>query len=59
MFYGRIEAIDDLVTFEGDSVDDLKTAFHEAVDDYLLLCDEVGKKAIRHCRDNVIVQHQV
>lgn len=42
-FYGRIEAIPDLVTFEGSSVEELTNSFHEAVDDYLDLCQEVGK----------------
>jgi predicted HicB family RNase H-like nuclease len=31
------------VTFEGGSVRELKKAFHEAVDDYLETCAEVGK----------------
>ncbi len=34
-FYGKIEGINDLVTFEGNTVQELKKAFHEAVDDYL------------------------
>jgi len=37
-FYGRIEGIDDLVSFEGRSVAELKKAFHEAVEDYLEIC---------------------
>jgi len=31
------------VTFEGNSVDELIKAFHEAVDDYIELCREAGK----------------
>lgn len=37
-FYGKIIGINDLVTFEGTSVAELKTAFKEAVDDYLEMC---------------------
>lgn len=33
-FYGKIEGIDGLVNFEGQSVQELTEAFHEAVDDY-------------------------
>jgi len=44
-FYGRIEGIDDLVSFEGNTVADLKRAFEGAVDDYFKLCKEAGKKA--------------
>ena len=43
-FYGKIIGIDDLVTFEGISVEEIKAAFHEAVDDYLLICERAGKK---------------
>jgi len=44
IFFGKIEGIDDLISFEGNNVTDLKHAFEEAVDDYLLLCKETGKK---------------
>jgi len=43
-FFGKIIGTTDLVTFEGSSVDSLKAAFAEAVEDYLLLCKEVGKE---------------
>jgi len=42
-FGGRIEGIDDLISFEGCSVEDLRRAFHEAVDDYQDLCRSTGK----------------
>jgi predicted HicB family RNase H-like nuclease len=47
IFYGRIEGIKDLITFEGESVKTLKKAFEEAVEDYLQLCEQVGKPALR------------
>jgi predicted HicB family RNase H-like nuclease len=37
-FFGKIEGIEDLVTFEGKTVNEIKIAFKEAVDDYLDLC---------------------
>lgn len=43
-FYGKLLAINDLITFEGKSTEELKQSFHEAVDDYLLLCKEQGKE---------------
>ena len=43
IFYGKIEGISDLVTFEGTSVTELKESFIEAVDDYILLCKEANK----------------
>jgi predicted HicB family RNase H-like nuclease len=44
VFYGKILGIDDLVNFEGASVKELKKAFHEAVNDYLETCKELGKE---------------
>ena len=44
VFHGKLEFIPDLVTFEGTSVDELEAAFVEAVEDYLELCETVGKK---------------
>ena len=47
VFHGKIEGIDDLVTFEGQSVDELLKAFHEEVDDYIKLCKEMDKEPMR------------
>lgn len=38
IFFGKIEGINDLITFEGASVKELKAAFEEAVEDYIELC---------------------
>lgn len=45
IFFGKIEGIEDLVTFEGHSVDELVQAFEEAVDDYIELCNKNEKSA--------------
>ena len=42
VFFGKIEGINALVNFEGESVSELTEAFHEAVEDYLILCEEEG-----------------
>jgi len=42
--YGKILFITDIVTYEADTVDDLKLQFREAVDDYLQTCQEIGKE---------------
>lgn len=41
-FFGKIEGINGLVNFEGESVKELTDAFHEAVDDYLAYCKDEG-----------------
>lgn len=43
IFFGKISGINDLITFEGSSVKELRKAFEEAVDDYISIC-EAGKK---------------
>ena len=40
---GKIEGIDDFVNFESKDVSKIESEFHDAVDDYLEFCNEVGK----------------
>lgn len=44
IFHGKIFGINDLVTFEGETVDVLINSFYEAVDDYILTCNQIKKK---------------
>lgn len=44
VFFGKIEFINDVVTFEATNVEELEQAFQESVDDYLEMCKEVGKE---------------
>ncbi len=41
--HGRILFIDDIVTYEGNTLDELYSAFRESVDYYLEHCKKVGK----------------
>jgi predicted HicB family RNase H-like nuclease len=41
-FIGRMEGIDSIVSFEGQSVEELKSAFREAVESYLDFCNRKG-----------------
>lgn len=43
VFYGKLEFIRSLVTFEGSDVDSLEQAFQESVEEYLNTCKELGK----------------
>lgn len=44
VFYGKVFGINDLVTFEGSSVHELKESFKESIDDYLETCKQLGKQ---------------
>ncbi len=46
-FFGRIEGINDLITFEGKTVAELKKAFHDAVNDYIDLCKKVNREPFK------------
>jgi predicted HicB family RNase H-like nuclease len=43
VFFGKIQGINDLVTFEGISVNELEKSFHESVLDYLETCASLNK----------------
>ncbi len=45
IFFGRIAGIADIVTFHGDTVDDLVSAFEDAVDEYIAMSAKLGRKA--------------
>jgi predicted HicB family RNase H-like nuclease len=47
VLYGRIIGINDRITYEGDSVKSLRSDFISAVDDYLCVCEELGKEPER------------
>ena len=49
-FYGRIIGINDLITFEGASVKDLKKSFQDSVDDYLESCRQLAKEPQKEYR---------
>jgi len=44
VFFGKLIGINDHITYEGDNVTDLRRDFEEAVNEYLDLCLQMGKK---------------
>ena len=42
--YGKIEGINDLITFEAYDLGNVEKEFHAAVDDYLTFCEEIGQE---------------
>jgi predicted HicB family RNase H-like nuclease len=44
IFFGKLAGIRDGIGFHADTVAELKTAFHEAVDDYVETCAKAGKE---------------
>ncbi len=44
IFHGEVMDLRDVVTFQGRSVEEIKIAFRESIDDYLEFCKERGEK---------------
>lgn len=42
VFFGKVEGINDLVTFEGTTVDELENAFKSMVDEHIKDCEAEG-----------------
>jgi predicted HicB family RNase H-like nuclease len=55
-FHGRVVGLQDVVTFEGRSLDELRREMAESVEDYLELCAEVGKNPERPFRGEFLVR---
>jgi len=43
-FFGKIEMIDDLVTFEATSVEELESNFRHVVEEYIETCKALGRR---------------
>lgn len=43
IFHGDVLHLADVITFQGRSIDELKTAMADSMEDYFNLCKEVGK----------------
>lgn len=43
IFYGKVMGIRSLISYEGENARELVEGFHEAVDEYLLICEQQGK----------------
>jgi predicted HicB family RNase H-like nuclease len=54
--YGKILFINDLITYEAETVADLKIAFEDAVEDYLETCKKLGKKPQQTCKGTLNVR---
>jgi predicted HicB family RNase H-like nuclease len=43
-FIGAIDNAPDYIPFKGNTMSELEKNFHEAVDNYIIECERVGKK---------------
>ncbi|GAB2956070.1 type II toxin-antitoxin system HicB family antitoxin [Aquaspirillum soli] len=55
-FIGHIAGIRDVVGFHGESVAELRAAFEEAVDDYLVTCEKLNRSPQRPYSGKVMLR---
>ncbi len=53
VFFGRVLGMSSaIITYEGRDIESLVADFHDAVDDYIDMCEERGQEPeISHCED--------
>ncbi len=56
VFVGRIIGIRDVIGFHGESVQELEEAFHDAIDNYLAACKELGQKPNKPYSGNLMLR---
>jgi len=54
--YGKIEFINALINYEGETMPELKKAFSEAVEDYLATCKAHGYEPEKSCKGSFNVR---
>ena len=56
-FCGKIEGLkNDLISFEGETVKELKKDFKDAIDNYLQTCKELNKEPEKQCKGSLNVR---
>lgn len=49
LLFGKVQFVDSLLAYDGNSTADIKESFENAIDSYLEFCKEVGKIAEKPC----------
>jgi len=56
LFHGEIIGIRDVITFQGKSVDEIRQALKDSIDDYLEMCKKHGKKPEKPFSGNLLLR---
>jgi predicted HicB family RNase H-like nuclease len=56
LLFGRLLGVKDFISFDGQTVSELKTGFREAVDDYLDTCAVLGKAPDKPFSGNLMLR---
>ena len=53
---GRVLDIQDGISFDGESISEIRAAFHEAIDDYLETSEKIGRPAQKPCSGKLMLR---
>jgi predicted HicB family RNase H-like nuclease len=56
IFHGEVINTKDVITFQGTSVKELKNAFKESINDYLVFCEKRGETPEKPFSGNLIIR---
>ena len=56
IFHGVVINTKDVITFQGKSVNEIKKAFKESIDDYLEFCAEKGEEPEKPFSGNLVIR---
>jgi len=56
VFHGEVINLRDVITFEGETVGELRQAFEDSIEDYLEFCDERGEEPGRPFSGKFVVR---
>ncbi len=56
VFYGEVVNTRDVITFQGNSVEELKRAFEDSVEDYLEFCRELNEEPNQPFSGSLVVE---
>lgn len=56
VLFGHLLGIDDIVSFHGETVEEVKQAFRESVDFHIEVCEKVGKRAKKNYSGKVMLR---
>ena len=56
VFYGKVEGVNDLITFEGSTVDDLEKGFKYMVDEHIKDCEKNNTPAEKSYKGNLNIR---
>ncbi|MBC7901408.1 MAG: type II toxin-antitoxin system HicB family antitoxin [Saprospiraceae bacterium] len=56
VLFGHLLGIEDIVSFHGETVEEVKQAFQESVDFHIEVCEKIGKRAKKNYSGKVMLR---